>query len=281
MKEIKREYYLNQLISSKQNGLIKIVTGIRRCGKSYLLFKLFRDHLLADGISPDHIISLALDDILNDEYCDPKKLLHYIKGNIKDSEIHYVLLDEVQMVNNFVGALNSLLHIDNVDVYVTGSNSKFLSSDIATEFRGRGDEIRIYPLSFSEYVSAYDGNKEDVWRDYITYGSLPLILSLDTQQKKVSYLRNLYTTVYLKDLIDRNNVKKNLEFDSLVKVMASSVGSPCNPNKLSNTFKSVSNADLSPLTIDNYLGFLQEAFLIEKAMRYDIKGKKYIGTLSK
>lgn len=142
------------------NGLIKIVTGIRRCGKSYLLFKLFRDHLLADGISPDHIISLALDDILNDEYCDPKKLLHYIKGNIKDSEIHYVLLDEVQMVNNFVGALNSLLHIDNVDVYVTGSNSKFLSSDIATEFRGRGDEIRIYPLSFSEYVSAYDGNKE-------------------------------------------------------------------------------------------------------------------------
>ena len=281
MKEIKREYYLNQLISSKQNGLIKIVTGIRRCGKSYLLFKLFRDHLLADGISPDHIISLALDDILNDEYCDPKKLLHYIKVNIKDSEIHYVLLDEVQMVNNFVGALNSLLHIDNVDVYVTGSNSKFLSSDIATEFRGRGDEIRIYPLSFSEYVSAYDGNKEDAWRDYITYGSLPLILSLDTQQKKVSYLRNLYTTVYLKDLIDRNNVKKNSEFDSLVKVMASSVGSPCNPNKLSNTFKSVSNADLSPLTIDNYLGFLQEAFLIEKAMRYDIKGKKYIGTLSK
>ena len=210
MKEIKREYYLNQLISSKQNGLIKIVTGIRRCGKSYLLFKLFRDHLLADGISPDHIISLALDDILNDEYCDPKKLLHYIKGNIKDSEIHYVLLDEVQMVNNFVGALNSLLHIDNVDVYVTGSNSKFLSSDIATEFRGRGDEIRIYPLSFSEYVSAYDGNKEDAWRDYITYGSLPLILSLDTQQKKVSYLRNLYTTVYLKDLIDRNKCQEKL-----------------------------------------------------------------------
>lgn len=281
MKEIKRDHYLNQLISSKQNGLIKIVTGIRRCGKSYLLFKLFRNHLLAEGVAPDHIISLALDDILNEEYCDPKKLLLYIKSCIKDSDIYYVLLDEVQMANNFVGALNSLLHIDNVDVYVTGSNSKFLSSDIVTEFRGRGDEIRIYSLSFSEYLSVYNGNKEDAWRDYITYGSLPLILSLDTQQKKISYLRNLYTTVYLKDLIDRNSIKKTAEFDSLVKVMASSIGSPCNPNKLSNTFKSVCNSDLAPITIDNYLGFLQDAFLIEKAMRYDIKGKKYIGTLSK
>lgn len=281
MKEIKRDNYLNQLISSKQNGLIKIITGIRRCGKSYLLFRLFRNHLLADGIASDHIISLALDDILNEEYCDPKKLLLYIKGCIKDSQNYYVLLDEVQMINNFVGALNSLLHIDNVDIYVTGSNSKFLSSDIATEFRGRGDEIRIYPLSFSEYMSVYEGDKQDAWRDYITYGGLPLSLSLDTQQKKVTYLHNLYSTVYLKDLIDRNNIKKSTEFDVLVKVMASSIGSPCNPNKLSNTFKSVSNADLAPITIDNYLGFLQDAFVIEKAMRYDIKGKKYIGTLSK
>lgn len=281
MKEIKRNSYLKQLISGKQNGLIKIVTGIRRCGKSYLLFKIFRNHLLEQGVTPDHIISLALDDILNEEYCDPKKLVLYIKENIKDSQIHYVLLDEVQMVDNFVGALNSLLHIDNVDVYVTGSNSKFLSSDIATEFRGRGDEIRIYPLSFSEFLSEYNGDKNDAWRDYITYGGLPLILSLESSQQKSNYLHNLYQTVYLKDLIDRNGIKKSVEFDALTKVMASSIGSLCNPNKLSNTFKSVSNTDLSSITIDNYLGFLQDAFLLEKASRYDIKGKKYIGTLSK
>lgn len=281
MKEIKRNSYLKQLISGKQNGLIKIVTGIRRCGKSYLLFKIFRNHLLEQGVTPDHIISLALDDILNEEYCDPKKLVLYIKENIKDSQIHYVLLDEVQMVDNFVDALNSLLHIDNVDVYVTGSNSKFLSSDIATEFRGRGDEIRIYPLSFSEFLSEYNGDKNDAWRDYITYGGLPLILSLESSQQKSNYLHNLYQTVYLKDLIDRNGIKKAVEFDALTKVMASSIGSPCNPNKLSNTFKSVSNTDLSSITIDNYLGFLQDAFLLEKASRYDIKGKKYIGTLSK
>lgn len=281
MKEIKRNSYLKQLISGKQNGLIKIVTGIRRCEKSYLLFKIFRNHLLEQGVTPDHIISLALDDILNEEYCDPKKLVLYIKENIKDSQIHYVLLDEVQMVDNFVGALNSLLHIDNVDVYVTGSNSKFLSSDIATEFRGRGDEIRIYPLSFSEFLSEYNGDKNDAWRDYITYGGLPLILSLESSQQKSNYLHNLYQTVYLKDLIDRNGIKKAVEFDALTKVMASSIGSPCNPNKLSNTFKSVSNTDLSSITIDNYLGFLQDAFLLEKASRYDIKGKKYIGTLSK
>lgn len=281
MKEIKRNSYLKQLISGKQNGLIKIVTGIRRCGKSYLLFKIFRNHLLEQGVTPDHIISLALDDILNEEYYDPKKLVLYIKENIKDSQIHYVLLDEVQMVDNFVGALNSLLHIDNVDVYVTGSNSKFLSSDIATEFRGRGDEIRIYPLSFSEFLSEYNGDKNDAWRDYITYGGLPLILSLESSQQKSNYLHNLYQTVYLKDLIDRNGIKKAVEFDALTKVMASSIGSPCNPNKLSNTFKSVSNTDLSSITIDNYLGFLQDAFLLEKASRYDIKGKKYIGTLSK
>lgn len=281
MKEIKRNSYLKQLISGKQNGLIKIVTGIRRCGKSYLLFKIFRNHLLEQGVTPDHIIFLALDDILNEEYCDPKKLVLYIKENIKDSQIHYVLLDEVQMVDNFVGALNSLLHIDNVDVYVTGSNSKFLSSDIATEFRGRGDEIRIYPLSFSEFLSEYNGDKNDAWRDYITYGGLPLILSLESSQQKSNYLHNLYQTVYLKDLIDRNGIKKAVEFDALTKVMASSIGSPCNPNKLSNTFKSVSNTDLSSITIDNYLGFLQDAFLLEKASRYDIKGKKYIGTLSK
>lgn len=185
------------------------------------------------------------------------------------------------MIDNFVGALNSLLHIDNVDIYVTGSNSKFLSSDIATEFRGRGIEIKIYPLSFQEYISVYEGDKYDAWRDYITYGGLPLILSLETSQQKISYLNTLYSTVYLKDLIERNNIKKVSEFSSLAKVMASSIGSPCNPNKLSNTFKSVENVDLSSLTIDSYLSYLQNAFLIEKASRYDIKGKRYIGTLSK
>lgn len=281
MEEIKRDFYLNQLIAGKQNGLIKIVTGIRRCGKSYILFKMFRKHLIDKGVNSDHILSIAFDDVLNEEYCNPKTLLLYIKSQIKDASIYYVLLDEVQMVENFEGALNSLLHIENVDVYVTGSNSKFLSSDIATEFRGRGDEIRIYPLSFSEYLSAYNGDKYDAWRDYVTYGGLPLILSLETNQQKINYLKNLYSTLYLKDLIDRNGIKKPTEFDTLVKVMASSIGSPCNPNKLSNTFKSEEKTVLSSFTIDSYLRMMQDAFLLEKACRYDIKGKKYIGTLSK
>lgn len=281
MQEIKRDHYLKQLISNRQNGLIKIITGIRRCGKSYLLFNMFKHYLLDEGIPTDHIIAIAFDDILNEEYYEPKRLVSYIKSLIKDNNQHYLLLDEVQMVDKFVGALNSLLHIDNVDIYVTGSNSKFLSSDIATEFRGRGIEIRVFPLSFSEYFSVYAGDKYDAWRDYITYGSLPLILSLETSQQKIAYLKTLYSTVYLRDLIERNNIKKSSEFDTLAKVMASSIGSPCNPNKLSNTFKSVENVELSSLTIDTYLGYLQNAFLIEKASRYDIKGKRYIGTLSK
>ncbi len=281
MQEIKRDNYLKQLISNRQNGLIKIITGIRRCGKSYLLFKMFKRYLTDEGVSLDHIIAIAFDDILNEEYYDPKRLVSYIKSQIKDDNQYYLLLDEVQMIGNFTGALNSLLHIDNVDIYVTGSNSKFLSSDIATEFRGRGIEIRIFPLSFQEYYSVYEGDKYDAWRDYITYGGLPLILSLETSQQKISYLQSLYTTVYLKDLIERNGIKKVSEFNTLTKVMASSIGSPCNPNKLSNTFKSVENVELSSLTIDTYLGYLENAFLIEKASRYDIKGKRYIGTLSK
>ncbi len=279
--EIKRPFYLNQLISGRHNGLIKIVTGIRRCGKSYLLFNLFYDYLRSQGISRDHIIELALDDVLNEEYLDPKALVLYIKANIKDDETHYVLLDEVQMVRNFTGALNSLLHIRNIDVYVTGSNSRFLSSDIATEFRGRGDEIRVRPLSFAEYLTAYEGTREDAWRDYITYGGLPHILSLDADEKKVGYLRNIYKTLYLKDIIERNKIKKTEELDSLVRIMASGIGAPCNPNKLSNTFKSEAKSDLSALTISNFLEHLQDAFIIEKALRYDIKGKKYVGTLSK
>jgi len=279
--EIKRDIYLNQLISGMGNGLIKIVTGIRRCGKSYLLFKLFRNHLLASGIDKKHIIEMALDDLLNEEFTDPHKLLYHIRQQIKDDGTYYVLLDEIQMVDNFVRVLNSLLHIDSVDVYVTGSNSRFLSSDIATEFRGRGDEIRLHPLSFAEFLSAYDGDKSDAWRDYSTYGGLPQVLSLDSATKKASYLRNLYETVYMKDIVERNKIKKTAEFDKIVKIMASSIGSPCNPNKLSNTFRSVEGVSLHAETIGFYLSYLQDAFLISKALRFDIKGRKYIGTLPK
>lgn len=279
--DIKRPFYLNQLVSGMHNGLIKIVTGIRRCGKSYLLFNLFYGYLRAQGISRNHIIELALDDVLNEQYCDPKALVLYIKSRIVDDEMHYVLLDEVQMVKGFVGALNSLLHIRNVDVYVTGSNSRFLSSDVATEFRGRGDEIRVFPLSFAEYLSAYDGSKDDAWRDYITYGGLPHLFAFDTIQKKTGYLRNIYTTLYLRDIIERNGIKKSEELDNLVHIMASTIGSPCNPNKLSNTFKTVAKTDVAALTISHWLDCLQDAFIIEKALRYDIKGRKYVGTLSK
>ncbi len=279
--QIERNLYLDRLVNGMHNGLIKIVTGMRRSGKSYLLFTLFRKYLLMQGVDAAHIIDLALDDVLNAEYLDPKKLVVYVKQHITDGETYYVLLDEVQLVDNFVGALNSLLHISNVDVYVTGSNSRFLSSDIATEFRGRSDEIRIWPLTFAEYLTAYSGTKEDAWRDYCAYGALPQIFSFSTEEKKMNYLRSLYQTVYFKDIVDRNRIKKTEEFDALVRVMASSIGSPCNPNKLSNTFRSVAKAELSNDTIGSYLNYMQEAFLLEKSIRYDIKGKKYIGTLPK
>ena len=278
---IERNTYLNQLIESQNNGLIKIITGIRRCGKSYLLFNIFYDYLISKGIDNKHIIKIALDDILNEEYKDPRKLLLYIKESIKDSNNYYIFIDEVQMMDNFIGALNSLLRIENVDVYVTGSNSKFLSSDIATEFRGRGDVIHIYPLSFKEFFSVYDEDINKAWKEYSTYGGLPLIKNIESEQKKISYLNNLYNTVYIKDLIERNNIKKVFEFEKLVKVIASSIGAPCNPNKLSNTFKTVENVKLNPETIGFYLSYLQDSYLIEKSNRYDIKGKKYIGSLSK
>lgn len=278
---IERTSYLNQLIQSQNNGLIKIITGIRRCGKSYLLFNIFYDYLISIGIDSEHIIRIALDDILNEEYKDPRKLLLHIKESIKDSNNYYVFIDEVQMMENFVGALNSLLRIENVDVYVTGSNSKFLSSDIATEFRGRGDVIHIYPLSFKEFFSVYDGNIKDAWKEYYTYGGLPLIRNIDSEQKKINYLNNLYNTVYIKDLVERNKIKKILEFEKLIKVMSSSIGAPCNPNKLSNTFKTVENVNLNSETIGFYLSYLQDSYLIEKSTRFDIKGKKYIGSLSK
>lgn len=278
---IKRQQYLDQLIASQRNGLIKIITGIRRCGKSYLLFKLFHEYLNSQGISDDHIIEIALDDRTNKDLRNPDNLLKYIKEQITDKKLYYIMLDEVQMVDEFTDVLNSLLHISNADVYVTGSNSHFLSTDVVTEFRGRGDEIHLFPLSFSEYCEGYNGTTDQAWKDYYTYGGLPLILTFDTDKKKEDYLNNLYKSVYLVDVLERHKIKNMGEFDELVKIIASSIGSSCNPTKLANTFKSVKNVTIHHQTINKYLGFLEDAFLVEKSIRYNIKGKKYINTLAK
>lgn len=278
---IKRQQYLDQLIASQRNGLVKIITCIRRCGKSYLLFKLFHDYLNSQGIADDHIIQIALDDRTNKELRDPDNLLKYIKEQITDKDLYYIILDEIQMVDEFTDVLNSLLHISNADVYVTGSNSHFLSTDIVTEFRGRGDEIHLFPLSFSEYCEGYNGSTDQAWKDYYTYGGLPLILTLDTDKKKEDYLSNLYKSVYLVDVLERHKIKNIGEFDELVKIISSSIGSSCNPTKLANTFKSVKNVAIHHQTINKYLGFLEDAFLVEKSIRYNIKRKKYINTLAK
>lgn len=278
---IKRQQYLDQLIASQRNGLVKIITGIRRCGKSYLLFKLFHDYLNSQGIADDHIIQIALDDRTNKELRDPDNLLKYIKEQITDKDLYYIILDEIQMVDEFTDVLNSLLHIPNADVYVTGSNSHFLSTDIVTEFRGRGDEIHLFPLSFSEYCEGYNGSTDQAWKDYYTYGGLPLVLTLDTDKKKEDYLSNLYKSVYLVDVLERHKIKNIGEFDELVKIISSSIGSSCNPTKLANTFKSVKNVAIHHQTINKYLGFLEDAFLVEKSIRYNIKRKKYINTLAK
>lgn len=274
--EIKREQYLKQLIDGKNNGLIKIVTGIRRCGKSYLLFKLFYRHLIASGVQEDHIIRIALDDIENEHLRAPMALYKEIKSKITDDGLHYVLLDEVQLVPRFEEVLNSLLRIENVDTYVTGSNSRFLSSDIVTEFRGRGDEIRVYPLSFSEYCTGTSLSASEAWKEYYTYGGLPLVLSLDSPKKKTDYLSNLYKSVYLVDIIERHGIKNRMEFERIADTAASCIGTPTNPTKLSNTFKTEIKSSISPATIDNYLDYMGDAFLLEKAVRFDIKGKKYI-----
>ena len=279
--QIKRNYYLQQLIDGKKNGLIKIITGIRRCGKSYLLFTLFRQHLIASGVPDDHIIRIALDDIENEELRAPLVLYKNIKARMMDDELYYILLDEVQLVPRFEEVLNSLLRIDNADVYVTGSNSKFLSSDIITEFRGRGDEIHLYPLSLSEYCEGTGQEPRDAWKDYYTYGGLPHVLTLETEKKKLDYLTNLFESVYLIDVIERHKIKNKSEFEELVRIVASGIGAPTNPAKLSNTFKSVKKVNISSVTIDRYLSYMQDAFIIEKAIRYDIKGKKYIGSLAK
>lgn len=279
--QIKREFYLQQLIDGKQNGLIKIVTGIRRCGKSFLLFKLFKQHLLKAGVDAEHIIQIALDDIENADLREPLTLYKSIKAKMKDDDLYYILLDEVQLVPRFEDVLNSLLRIDNADVYVTGSNSKFLSSDIITEFRGRGDEIHLYPLSLSEYCEGTGLSPAEAWKDYYTYGGLPHILTLETEKKKFDYLDNLFESVYLIDILERQRIKNKAEFEELVKIIASGIGAPTNPAKLANTFKSVKNVNIDPTTINRYLGYMQDAFLIEKSERYDVKGKKYIGSLAK
>lgn len=279
--EIKRDRYLQQLIESRQNGFIKVITGIRRCGKSYLLNVLFYHYLLENGVADDHIIRVDLEDRMNKELRDPDVMLHYVHDRIKDNELYYIIIDEVQLMDEFVDVLNSFQHIDNADTYVTGSNSHFLSSDIPTEFRGRGETINVYPLSFSEFFSAKGGDKQDAWREYYTYGGLPLIQSFDTEQKKINYLKDLFETVYLAGIIERHNIKNENEMRELVLILASSIGSPCNPTKLSNTFKSVKNVKIGSQTISNYLTYLTESFLVDKAIRYDIKGKKYINTLSK
>ena len=279
--KIKRDVYLNKLIRKKKNGLIKVVTGVRRCGKSYLLFRLFHDHLLNAGVSKDHIIEVALDDRINKALRDPDATLQYVKENIRDKKDYYIVLDEVQYLNEFEDVLNSLLHIRNVDIYVTGSNSKFLSSDVITQFRGRGDEIHVYPLSFLEYTSAWQGTLEEAWDDYLVYGGLPLILSMEAQEDKAEYLRSLFQKVYISDIVERHSVRNKAELDELVDVLASAIGSYTNQNKLAKTFKSTKGKTISDKTIKNYIDYLIDSFLISKATRYDIKGRKYIGSPSK
>ena len=270
--EIKRDAYLQQLIERKDNGMIKVITGIRRCGKSFLLFTIFKRYLLENGVDVDHIIEIALDGIENEELRDPKVCFKYIKDAMKDDGKYYLLLDEVQFMPRFEEVLNSLLRMSNIDVYVTGSNSKFLSSDIVTEFRGRGDEIRIYPLSFAEFYSVYDGDYDDAWDDYMIYGGLPQIVSFQSERQKADYLKNIFANVYLKDVIERNKIQNVDEIGILVDVLASAIGAPTNPSKIANTFASERQMTYANKTISKHIDHLTDAFLISKASRYDIKG---------
>ena len=275
--EIKRDIYLEQLKIRKDNGMIKIITGIRRCGKSFLLFVLYKKYLLENGVDKDHIIEIALDGIENEELRDPKKCFQYIKNEMKDEQMYYLLLDEVQFMPRFEEVLNSLLRIQNIDMYVTGSNSKFLSSDIVTEFRGRGDEIRIYPLSFAEFYTAFGGDYDDAWNEYMIYGGLPQVVQFSVERQKAEYLKNIFTNVYIKDVVERNKIHNVDEINTLIDILASAIGAPTNPTKISNTFKSDRGIIYNNKTISNHIDYLAEAFLISKANRYDIKGRKYVG----
>ena len=280
--KIERPIYMQQLIDSKDNGLIKTVTGLRRVGKSYLLKTLFKEYLLGEGIKKDHVLIIDLEDRRNKAFRNPDYLLDWVDAQMKDDEQYYIIIDEVQRVDEFVDMLGTLVGKENADVYVTGSNSHFLSSDIATEFRGRGDEIHVWPLTFKEFMTAYEGDIVDGWQEYYTYGGLPKILSIKGDDKKATYLRNLYRTVYLSDIYERHEIENKAEFEELVRILASSIGSPVNPTNLANTFKSVKRLNnITDKTIETYIGYLTDAFLIEKSERYDIKGKKYIGTTPK
>ena len=276
--EIKRNLYLDQLALKRHNGLITVITGIRRCGKSYLLFTLFKSFLRNNSVNQSHIIEMAFDSYENKKYRDPDVLYPYIKSLIVDDDMYYVLLDEVQLLGEFESVLNGLMRISNVDVYVTGSNAKFLSKDIITEFRGRGDELHMAPLSFDEFMSIYDGNKYDGWNEYMLYGGLPSVVLLNTPEQKIDYLKKLFTETYINDIVGRHQVKHKDELEDLINILSSCIGSLTNPNKLSNTFKSVKNVTISPKTIKNYIDYLSDAFIIDSAVRFDIKGRKYIGT---
>ena len=279
---VDRSRYIDQLIRSKGNGLIKIVTGLRRSGKSFLLKKLFRQHLLDEGVSEDHILIIDLESRKNKEFKNPDHLLDWVEGKMSDDKTYYIIIDEVQEVEDFVEVLSSLAVTEGTDVYVTGSNSRFLSSDVVTEFRGRGDEIHVWPLSFSEFMSVYEGTKEDGWAEYRLYGGLPQLLTQTGDDKKADFLRRLYRTVYLRDIYERNSIELKAEFEELSKTVASSIGAPVNALNIANTFKSVSHVQsITDKTVSTYLEYMQDSFLIEKSERYDIKGRKYIGSLSK
>ena len=275
---IKRESYLNQIIQRKHNGLIKIITGIRRCGKSYLLRTLYKEYLLESGIKKDHIIEMAFDLYENIAYRNPKIFYPWIIEQLQDEDKYYILLDEVQLLEEFISVLNGLADKKKCDVYVTGSNAKFLSRDIVTEFGGRGDEIHMYPLSFSEFMSVYEGNKYDGWNEYITYGGIPMVVLADTGEQKIGLLENLFKKTYISDIVQRNGIRNVGEMDALLNILSSAIGSLTNPNKLQKTFKSVNNSKITATTIKKYLEYLEDSFLIEEANRYDIKGKSYIGT---
>ena len=276
--EIKRDRYLNLLISKKHNGLIKVITGMRRCGKSYLLFTLFKDYLLSEGIEKSHIIEIAFDAYENKQYRDPDVLYPYLKEKIKDDGMYYVLLDEVQLLGEFEAILNSLARMKNVDVYVTGSNARFLSKDVITEFRGRGDEVHMYPLSFAEFMSVYPGTKQDGWNEYMLYGGLPLVLSFTTPDQKIAFLKSLFEETYISDIVGRHNIRNKAELEELLNILSSAIGSLTNPEKLAATFRSVKNKKISSNTIKKYIDYLCDSFLIDSAVRYDVKGKKYIDT---
>jgi len=278
--EIKRDRYLNRLIARKWNGSVKVITGLRRCGKSYLLFKLFRDHLISDGVRPENIISIALDDIRNRQLRDPDVLYNAVVDSITGGE-HYVLLDEIQYIDGFEDVINGFRHIPHLDIYVTGSNSKMLSRDILTEFRGRGDEVRVHPLSFSEFSSAFSGTVDDAWNSYCIFGGLPELFGRRDDEQKTSYLQNLMQEVYLKDLVEHNDIRLTNELGMMTDLLCSSVGSLTNPLKISNTLKTVGKSRINEETVSRYLNFMEDSFLFERSKRYDIKGKKYFETPSK